>query len=163
MKGSDEGLLTGEQLGEMGYTRQVVKEALRFRPPAPMVPQLAAVDFELKPGLVAPKGSLVIPSLLAPVWSGAGFPDAERFDPDRMGPDRKEDVAHGKHFLTFGCGPHACVGYQYAINHLIAYTARLAATVEWSRRRTPQSDDLMYLPTIYPADCLLRMAPRAAA
>ena len=48
------------------------------------------------------------------------------FDPERMGPERKEDVHHAKHFLTFGCGPHACVGYQYAINHMIAYAARLA-------------------------------------
>ena len=33
--------ITGEVLNEMVYTRQVVKEVLRFRPPAPMVPQVA--------------------------------------------------------------------------------------------------------------------------
>lgn len=86
------------------YTWQVVKEALRFRPAAPMVPQVAAVDFTLADGVVAPKGSLVIPSLLAPVWSGEGFPQADKFDPDRMGPERQEHIKHGKHFLTFGCG-----------------------------------------------------------
>ena len=32
--------ITGEVLNEMVYTRQVVKEVLRFRPPAPMVPQV---------------------------------------------------------------------------------------------------------------------------
>lgn len=153
-------LLSGDELADMVYTRQVVKETLRYRPAAPMVPQLAAVDFPLKDGLVAPKGSLVIPSLMAPVWSGEGFPDADKFDPERMGPERKEDVKYAKHFLTFGCGPHACVGYQYAINHLIAYAARLSMQLDWQRQRTPKSDDLMYLPTIYPADCLLKVSAR---
>ncbi len=32
--------ITGAVLNEMVYTRQVVKEVLRFRPPAPMVPQV---------------------------------------------------------------------------------------------------------------------------
>lgn len=32
--------VTGEVLNEMHYTRQVVKEILRYRPAAPMVPQV---------------------------------------------------------------------------------------------------------------------------
>lgn len=124
-----------------------------------MVPQLAAVDFPLADGIVAPKGSVVIPSLMAPVWSGEGFPNADKFDPERMGPGREEHVKYGKHFLTFGCGPHSCVGYQYAVNHLIAFLARMASTVEWERRRTEKSDEFLYLPTIYPADCLLKIKP----
>ena len=39
-----------------------------------------------------------------------GFPDAQRFDPDRMSPERKEDILHANNFLTFGHGPHYCVG-----------------------------------------------------
>jgi cytochrome P450 family 710 subfamily A protein len=152
--------LDGDTLYQMSYTRQVVKETLRYRPVAPMVPQLAAVNFPLADGVVAPKGSLVIPSLMAAVWSGQGFPKGDMFDPDRMGPDRAEDVKHAKHFLTFGCGPHACVGIQYATNHLVAFAARLAASVELSRQRTSNSDDFLYLPTVYPLDCLLHMEPR---
>ena len=34
-----EALVTAEVLGGMIYTRQVVREILRYRPPAPMVPQ----------------------------------------------------------------------------------------------------------------------------
>lgn len=33
-------LVTGDVLNEMTFTRQVVKEILRYRPPAPMVPQV---------------------------------------------------------------------------------------------------------------------------
>ena len=38
-----EATITGELLAEMQYTRQVVKEVLRYRPPAPMVPQVRGV------------------------------------------------------------------------------------------------------------------------
>ena len=42
LRGSDlEGPITGEVLSEMKYTRQCVKEILRFRPAAPMVPQVS--------------------------------------------------------------------------------------------------------------------------
>lgn len=36
--------ITGEVLQQMVYTRQVVRETLRFRPPAPMVPQVRGGD-----------------------------------------------------------------------------------------------------------------------
>ena len=39
LRPNPESLVTGEVLGEMTYTRQVVREILRYRPPAPMVPQ----------------------------------------------------------------------------------------------------------------------------
>ena len=35
--------ITGDVLNEMTYSRQVVKEVLRYRPPAPMVPQVREV------------------------------------------------------------------------------------------------------------------------
>ena len=40
-------LVTGEVLGEMTYTRQVVREILRYRPPAPMVPQARRLPLPL--------------------------------------------------------------------------------------------------------------------
>lgn len=37
--------ITGEVLNQMTYSRQVVKEVLRYRPPAPMVPQVREQTF----------------------------------------------------------------------------------------------------------------------
>lgn len=65
------------------------------------------------------------------------------------------------YFLTFGVGPHSCVGKEYAINHLIAFLSILVTKTDWKRRLTPQSDDMAYLPTIYPADCFVTFTPLA--
>lgn len=66
--------VTGEVLGEMAYTRQVVKEILRYRAPAPMVPQMAYADYPLTDEYAIRRGTLVFPSINAAnmqVWGGA--------------------------------------------------------------------------------------------
>ncbi len=72
-----------QMVESMTYTRAVIKEILRFRPPAVMVPSIAMVDFKLDDTCVAPKGSLVVPSIWAACFQGFTNPDV--FDPDRMG------------------------------------------------------------------------------
>ncbi|KAK9813665.1 hypothetical protein WJX73_002257 [Symbiochloris irregularis] len=156
VRGSPDAPVTGEVLSQMTYTRQVVKEVLRLRPPAPMVPQWAMRDFELPGGYTCPKGSLIMPSLIASTMQG--YPDADKFDPDRFAND---DMTFQKYFLTFGHGPHYCVGKEYAINHLTAFIAILATSCDWTRRLTERSRDdginWQYLPTIYPADSHITM------
>uniref|UniRef100_A0A6T8Q4F7 sterol 22-desaturase n=1 Tax=Chlamydomonas leiostraca TaxID=1034604 RepID=A0A6T8Q4F7_9CHLO len=142
--------ITGDVLNQMEFTRQVVKEALRFRPAAPMVPQTAQADFPLTDNYTAPKGSMIIPS----VWAAChqGYEAPHTFDPDRFGPERKEDVKFAGNYLVFGHGPHYCVGREYATNHLMCFLARLALTVDYSRVRSKVSDEIKYLPTLYPGD-----------
>ena len=43
----------------------------------------------------------------------------------------------------------------------VAFLAIMATTVDWTRARTPRSNDWLYLPTIYPADSLITMHARA--
>lgn len=43
-----------------------------------------------------------------------GYEDPEKFDPDRFGPERQEDIKFAPNFLVFGHGPHYCVGKDYA-------------------------------------------------
>eukprot|EP01098_Paradermamoeba_levis_P004882 TRINITY_DN207_c0_g1_i1.p1 TRINITY_DN207_c0_g1~~TRINITY_DN207_c0_g1_i1.p1 ORF type:complete len:579 (-),score=227.01 TRINITY_DN207_c0_g1_i1:133-1869(-) len=152
------GPLTPELLSTMTYTKQVMKEVLRFRPPATMVPHVALENFQLSDNYTVPKGSLVIPS----IWDGCmqGFTDADKFDPDRFSPERQEDLKFKDNYLVFGVGPHLCMGREYAMNHVMSFIAILGGEYQWVRTHTPVSHTIQYLPTIYPGDCLIKLAPR---
>ena len=41
-----------------------------------------------------------------------GYENPEKFDPDRFGPERKEDIKFASNYLVFGHGPHYCVGKE---------------------------------------------------
>jgi len=150
--------LTYERLEKMTYTRAVVMETLRFKPPAMSIPQNAMNNVRLDDDITIPKGSLVFPSL----WAARnhGWTKPEKFDPDRMMPHRDELLKNRANFLTFGAGPHYCVGKEYAVNTLVAFLSIFSMSVEYTRRSTEDSDRIVYLPTTYPYDCLVKMKPR---
>lgn len=155
--------ITPELLEKMPYAYQVVKETLRFRPPATMVPHVAIKDCQLLDNYTVPKGSILIPSIWAA--QSEGFTDPDTFDPDRFSLERREDVTYAKHFLAFGHGSHICVGQRYAMNHLTAFAALLSTNIEWHRTQpgSPKSKEIIYLPTIYPGDgCVVTMKRRNA-
>lgn len=150
--------LTFELLQDMQFTRQCVLEQLRLHPPAPMVPMLAHGDFVVDENFTLPKGSVIIPSLVG--CCREGFTNPDTYDPDRMGSERSEDRKFSKQFIPFGAGPHRCVGYNYAINHLAVFLTVIAQNSSWVRTRTASSDKIMYLPTLYPHDCLCTWSRR---
>ena len=81
--------------------------------------QIAQQDFALTENYTVPKDTLLMPSITAA--SMQGFTEPELFDPERFSPERREDMTFNRNFLTFGLGPHACAGREYAINHLVRH------------------------------------------
>jgi cytochrome P450 len=89
---ADRGLLAG-----------AFEEALRWEPPITTVVRLAVRDSELG-GVAIPAGTNVSVSVAAANRDPARYPDPDRFDPTR------KHIAH----LTFGGGPHLCLGMHLA-------------------------------------------------
>lgn len=154
--------ITNEIIGNMHYTHQVVKEVLRYRPPATMVPHIAIEDWKVEDegqSYEVKKGSVILPS----IWCSSfqGYTNPYTFDPDRFSPERAEHIKYSKNWLVFGAGPHLCLGKEYAMNHLTTFTAILASEYDWTHTVTATSEEIIFLPTIFPADgCIAQIKKR---
>ncbi len=95
--------------------RGAIEEALRWEPPISTVVRIAKRDCELG-GIAIPKGTNVSVSVAAANRDPAHYQDPDRFDPTR------KIFAH----LTFGAGPHVCLGMPLArMETLVAINALL--------------------------------------
>jgi cytochrome P450 len=83
--------------------RGAFEEALRWEPPITTVVRRAVRDCELG-GVAIPAGTHVSVSVAAANRDPTRYPDPDRFDPTRR------NIAH----LTFGGGPHLCLGMHLA-------------------------------------------------
>jgi cytochrome P450 len=95
--------LLAELRADRGKLRGAFEEALRWEPPITTVVRRAVRDCELG-GLAIPAGTTVSVSVAAANRDPARYPDPDRFDPSR------KNIAH----LTFGGGPHLCLGMHLA-------------------------------------------------
>jgi len=104
-------------IGEMEYLQNCVKEVLRMYPPLIMLMRMAMDDIETTldgKKYVIPKGDICITS---PAVSGRlndVFPNADKFEPERFGPERNEQKTPFA-YLGFGAGRHACIGQQFGL------------------------------------------------
>ena len=88
---------------DRGLLRGAFEEALRWEPPITTVVRRAVRDGKLG-GVAIPAGTNVSVSVAAANRDPARYPDPDRFDPTR------KNIAH----LTFGGGPHLCLGMHLA-------------------------------------------------
>ncbi|KAI9754833.1 MAG: RNA polymerase C-22 sterol desaturase [Lichina confinis] len=130
--------LSMDMLESMKYTRAVVKETLRYRPPVIMVPYVVKKTFPVTDTYTAPKGM---------------------FDPDRWITGDAEKAT--KNWLVFGTGPHYCLGQTYAQLHLMGMIGKAALHLDWVHHPTAVSEKIKVFATIFPQDdCLLVFSPR---
>lgn len=151
-------LITPDQLIAMKYTQAVAREVVRYRAPATLVPHLTHQDFQLTENYTIPKGTIVFPSVYESSFQG--FPEADRFDPDRFYlEERREEQLYKRNYLVFGAGGHQCVGQKYALNLLVIFIAMFATLIDFKRHRTDGCDNLNFCPTICPRDdCLVSLS-----
>ncbi|KAJ4750119.1 Cytochrome P450 [Rhynchospora pubera] len=153
--------ISAEKLRQMRYTEAVAREVVRYRPPATMVPHIAGEPFQLTDWYTIPKGTIVFPSVYESSFQG--FPEPDRFDPDRFSEDRQEDRVYKRFFLAFGAGAHQCVGQRYAINHLMLFIALFVSLIDFKRESSDDRDEITYMPTIVPKDgCTVYLSQRCA-
>lgn len=104
-------IATANELSDLVYTEQVIKEALRLYPPAAFLSRTAQDSDVLCEREIKAKDTVMLP-IYALHRSHLHWEDPDQFDPDRFAPDAKYDNFS---YLPFGHGPRICIGAQFAI------------------------------------------------
>ncbi|ESK84495.1 cytochrome p450 [Moniliophthora roreri MCA 2997] len=130
-----------QDMPNLPYMRAVVKEALRWRPPSPMGVFHASLEDDIYEGYYIPKGSLIIPNILAMNHDVQIYgPDPNEFKPERFlnedgthkpSPPDTKDEGH----YTFGFGRRICPGRHVATDSL-----HIFAVVLWAAHLEPGKD-----------------------
>lgn len=149
LRGGDKNVpFSMDLLESMTYTRAIVKETLRYRPPVIMVPYLVKKDFPVTEGYTVKKGSMIIPSVWPATHDPEAYPNPDTFDPERwITGDAEKQV---KNWLVFGTGPHYCLGQTYAQLNLMAMIGKASMELDWVHYPTPISEDIEVFATIFP-------------
>ncbi|MFE2147217.1 cytochrome P450, partial [Streptomyces sp. NPDC059456] len=116
-------------LDRLPYLTQVLKEAMRLYPAAPVIGRGSVAATEIG-GRTVPAGSDVI---LAP-WvthrHPRYWPDPDRFDPDRFTPEAEAGRPRYAWF-PFGGGPRACIGQHFSMLESVIALAMVLRAYEF--------------------------------
>ncbi|KAK9676525.1 hypothetical protein RND81_11G082800 [Saponaria officinalis] len=121
----DEGV-TMEELKQMKYTWQVVRESMRLFPPVFGSFRRAIHDIHFD-GFFIPKGWKVL-------WTVYGTHNSEEYfkEPERFDPGRFEEAIPPNVFLAFGGGPRMCAGNQLAKLNILIFVHLVVTNYNWS-------------------------------
>ena len=111
---NDDASVSSQQIDHMPYLNAVCNEVLRYYPPVPLTPRVAARDTSIL-GQKVPKGTriMLIPwavNKAEQLWGN----DAMKFNPDRWLSSANGGAPSTYSFLTFLHGPRSCIGQGFA-------------------------------------------------
>ncbi len=119
--------LSVDHIGELTFTRQVLQEAMRLYPPAPVIVRAATEDIAIGEHQISKDSAIYVPVYALhrrpELWD---VPD--EFRPERFGVDE----SRGRHryaYLPFGAGPRICIGMSFAMTEAALVLAVLIRTI----------------------------------
>ncbi len=118
---------TFEDLAHLPYTLQVLKEAMRLYPPAPVIGRQVARTVTIGDHIL-PRGTDIVISPYALHRRPDYFPEPERFDPERWTPEAERRLPRHA-YLPFSAGPRICIGNHFAMMEAHIILATLAQRV----------------------------------
>jgi cytochrome P450 len=140
-----------EQLKQMTYLEQILREVLRLVPPVGGGFRQVIQECEFG-GYQIPKGWNVLYEINQTHQDLEVYPEPDRFDPDRFSQDRSNN-AKPFSYVPFGGGLRECLGKEFARLEMKLFAAMLLRECDWEL--VPGQDlNLIRVPTPHPRDGL---------
>lgn len=137
-----------DMLESLTYTKAVIKELLRYRPPVIFVPYLATRNFPITPTYTVPKGAMIIPSCYPALHNPDVYPNPDSFEPERWISGDAESKT--KNWLVFGAGPHDCLARKYVPLSMAGMIGKAALELDWEHHATETSEEIRVFATLFP-------------
>nr|ABF06549.1 CYP4BF1 [Ips paraconfusus] len=104
---------TNEDLKELKYLEQCIKEAMRLYPPVPLISRKVEEDFHCA-GYDVPRDATILISPLVLHRDPALYENVESYNPENFSPSA---IArrHAYSFIPFSAGPRNCIGQKFAL------------------------------------------------
>jgi cytochrome P450 len=106
-------LPTFADIPQLAYTRMVLQETMRVRPPSYWTPRTAVSDDQID-GYPIAAGDNVVSLTYTHHRHPEFWPDPERFDPKRFSPENSVGRHHFA-WIPFGAGQRQCIGRDFAL------------------------------------------------
>ncbi|WP_017299442.1 cytochrome P450 [Nodosilinea nodulosa] len=137
-----------EQIRQMPYLDQIVKEVERLYPPVAGGFRGVVKAFEFN-GYRVPEGWMALYRIDAAHRDRTIYTSPESFDPDRFSPDRAEHKRSDFSLVGFGGGPRVCLGLAFAQLEIKLVAAHLLRHYTWEL--VPNQDlHMISIPTLRP-------------
>ena len=142
------GELTLSALRRLEVTHRVALETLRLYPSAPILQRTVANSFEFA-GFDIPAGEQLWVATSVPHFLPELFPEPERVDIDRFGPERAEHRQPGA-YAPFGLGKHQCLGRGFAELQIAITLATIVHDTELALEHPERPIKVAYTPGAQP-------------
>ena len=144
--------LSLEDIKQMTYLEQVIKEVMRVIPPVGGGFRKVIKSFEFK-GYQIPEGWTIQYQIPQTHKDHTIYTDSDRFYPERFSLSRAEDKQASFGYIPFGGGLRECLGKEFARLEMRIFAAKLLQNYQWDLLKD-QNLDLVTVPSPHPKDGL---------
>lgn len=137
----DKPCISYEDIGKLEYMTLVLKEVLRYTPPAAGVQRTAPHDIVIN-GYKIPAGTAVGLNHYALGRDERFWDEPEKFDPERF---RDEDSRRHYAYFPFSLGPRVCIGQHFAMIEAKVIIAKLVQSFDF---KLVPGVELLFIPEV---------------